>query len=190
MIRLLHAYFPKRTLFLGVSEAGLVTLAFLSAAFARKGSSGAERVFSGAQGSLKILTLSLGMVACMHCFDLYDTAVLSNRREVRIRLVQALGTVYCFSVLVDLLYPPLELGRGIFVLGLLFAAALLFFWRRLFSKLNGAPGLADRVMIARRGPVRRRPGRRTGRTPGTRRSRGGTRRARPGGNSVGRPGTN
>ena len=152
MIRLLHAYFPKRTLFLGVSEACLVSLAFLSAILARGGADGAERIFSGQHGSLKILILSLGMVACMHYFDLYDTAVLSNRREVRIRLAQALGTVYSFSVLVDLLYPPLELGRGIFILGLLFAAALLFFWRRLFSKLNGASELADRVLILGAGP--------------------------------------
>ena len=153
MIRLLHAYFPTRTLFLGVSEACLVSLAFLGATLARLGAGGVQSTFSGQHGPVKILALSLGLVACMHCFDLYDTAVLSNRREVRIRLAQALGTVYSFSVLVYFLYPPLELGRGIFVMGLGFAALLLFFWRGLFSKINSAAELADRVLIFGAGPL-------------------------------------
>jgi len=153
MIRLLHAYFPKRTLFLGVSEACLVTLAFFGATLARLGTARAERTFSVDHGPAKILALSLGMVLCMHSFDLYDTAVLSNRREVRIRLAQALGTLYSFSVLVYFLYPPLQLGPGIFVMGFLFAAMLLFFWRGLFSKINGAVELADRVLILGAGPL-------------------------------------
>src|SRR5579862_8741204 len=115
MIRLLHAYFPKRTLFLGVSEACLVTLAFLGATLARLGAGGAQPALNDQHGPLKILALSLGMVLCMHYFDLYDTAVLSNRREVRIRLAQALGTLYSFSVLVYFLYPPLEVSPRIFV---------------------------------------------------------------------------
>ena len=153
MIRLLHAYFPSRTLFLGVSEACLISLAFLTATLARLGAGGAGRVFNYQHGSLKILVMSIAIVICMHYFDLYDTSILSNRREVLIRLTQALGTVYSLSVLVYFLYPPLELGRGIFVIGLLFAAMLLFFWRGLFSKINSVPEFADRALIFGEGPL-------------------------------------
>jgi hypothetical protein len=139
LIRLLHAYFPKRTLFLGVSEACLVSLAFLTATVARVGAGGAGYVFNYQHGSLKILVLSFAIVICMHYFDLYDASILSNRREVLIRITQALGTVYSLSVLIYYLYPRLELGRGIFVIGLLFTATLLYFWRGLFSKINSVP---------------------------------------------------
>ena len=153
MIRLLHAYFPRRTFFLGVSEACLVSLAFLTATLARLGAGGAGRVFNDQHGSLKILVMSVAIVSCMHYFDLYDTSILGNRREVLIRITQALGTVYCLSVLVYFLYPPLELGRGIFLIGLIFAAMLLFFWRGLFLKINSVPEFADRGLIFGEGPL-------------------------------------
>ena len=147
MIRLLHAYFPKRTLFLGVSEVCLVTLAFLAATFARLGSGAAPYLFSDQHGSFKILVASMIILTCMYYFDLYESSVLGNRREVVIRLIQALGTVYSLSVLLYYLYPQLELGRGIFVIGLFFVAMLLFSWRRLFSKINSVPEFADRALI-------------------------------------------
>jgi sugar transferase (PEP-CTERM system associated) len=153
MIRLLHAYFPSRTLFLGVSEAFLVFLAFLSATLARLGAGDAGRVFNYQHGSLKILVMSVAIVTCMHYFDLYDTSVLSNRREASIRLIEALGTVYSLSVLVYFLYPPLELGRGISVIGLVFASMLLYCWRGLFSKVNSVPEFAERALILGEGPL-------------------------------------
>ena len=153
MIRLLHAYFPRRTFFLGVSEACLISLAFLTATLARMGTDGAGQVLQDQHGSLKILVLSVAIVICMHYFDLYDTSILSNRREVHIRLAQALGTVYCLCVLLYFFYPPLELGRGIFVIGLLFTAMLLFFWRGLFSKMNSVSEFAERALILGEGPL-------------------------------------
>jgi sugar transferase (PEP-CTERM system associated) len=89
----------------------------------------------------------------MHYFDLYDASILSNRREVLIRITQALGTVYSLSVLIYYLYPPLELGRGIFVIGLVFTATLLYFWRGLFSKINSVPEFSDRALILGEGPL-------------------------------------
>ena len=46
----------------------------------------------------------------MYYFDLYDSAVLGNHREVLIRLTQVLGTVYCLLLVLYYIYPPLELG--------------------------------------------------------------------------------
>jgi sugar transferase (PEP-CTERM system associated) len=89
----------------------------------------------------------------MHYFDLYDTSILSNRHEVQIRLAQALGSIYSLSVLLYFFYPPLELGRGIFIIGLLLTAMLLFFWRGLFSKINSNSEFAERALILGEGPL-------------------------------------
>jgi sugar transferase (PEP-CTERM system associated) len=147
VIRLLNAYFPRRTFFLGVSEACLIALGFIAAAVARLGATDANLMLSYERGFLKVILVSVAFVACMYYFDLYDSSVLSNRREVLTRLVQVLGTTCLILAGFYYLYPSLELGRGIFLMGTVFVAVLLFVWRRLFLLVNSAPSLADRVLI-------------------------------------------
>jgi exopolysaccharide biosynthesis polyprenyl glycosylphosphotransferase len=147
MIRLLNAYFPKRTLFLGISEACLVALAFVAASIARLGATDAALMLSYEQGGTKIFLVSAVFIGCMYYFDLYDTSILSNRREVLTRLVQVLGVGCILLALVYYMYPPLELGRGIFVIGLSFVAVILLLWRRLFLALNSRAQFAERVLI-------------------------------------------
>ena len=91
--------------------------------------------------------LSCVFFICMHYFDLYDSSILSNRREVLSRLVQALGTVCILVALVYYLDPPLELGRGITLIGVVIVAIILALWRGLFSALNQRPQFAERTMI-------------------------------------------
>jgi FlaA1/EpsC-like NDP-sugar epimerase len=153
VIRLLHAYFPARTFFLGVSEACLISLGFIVAMVARLGIGATAGMINHQHGPLKILVASVAIITCMYYFDLYDSSILGNRREVLVRLAQALGTVYTFSVFLYYLYPPLELGRGIFIVGLVFVATLLFFWRKVFSKINSVPEFADRALILGEGPL-------------------------------------
>jgi sugar transferase (PEP-CTERM system associated) len=147
MIRLLNAYFPRRTFFLGISEAFLVALAFIAATIARLGATDAGLMLSYEQGFLKVVVVSGAFVTCMYYFDLYDSSILSNRREVLTRLVQVLGTTCLGLAGLYYVYPSLELGRGIFLIGTSFVAVLLFLWRRLFLVINSAPVLADRVLI-------------------------------------------
>ena len=147
MIRLLNAHFPTRTLFLGISEACLVVLAFVAASIARLGATDAALMLSYEQGGAKILFVSAVFVGCMYYFDLYDTSILSNRREVLTRLVQVLGVGCILLALVYYVYPPLELGRGIFLIGLALVAVILLLWRRLFLALNGRDQFAERVLI-------------------------------------------
>jgi sugar transferase (PEP-CTERM system associated) len=50
-------------------------------------------------------------------------------------------------------YPPLELGRGIFVIGLSLVAVILLLWRGLFFAVNSHPQFAERVLIFGDGPL-------------------------------------
>ena len=147
MIRLLHAYFPARTLFLGISEACLVGLAFVVASVARLGANDASLMLGYEQGFFKIAVVSGAFITCMYYFDLYDSAILSNQREVLTRVIQVLGTVCILLALLYYVYPPLELGRGIFLIGFVLVTMLLLLWRRLFLKLNALPRFAQRALI-------------------------------------------
>jgi sugar transferase (PEP-CTERM system associated) len=147
MIRLLNAYFPSRTIFLGLSEACLVAVAFLGATILRLGPDDATVVLRYEQGFFKILLVAGVFITCMHYFDLYDSSILNNRREVLVRLIQVPGTMCILLAAAYYLYPPLKLGRGITLIGLLFLVVILALWRGLFLALIGLPQFADRTMI-------------------------------------------
>jgi sugar transferase (PEP-CTERM system associated) len=104
-------------------------------------------------GSLKILFVSVAFLTCMYYFDLYDSAIVSNRREALVRLIQVLGVAYIALGLLYYLYPPVRLGRGIFHLGFLFVGLLLLLWRRLFAVINSTQRLAERVVILGEGSL-------------------------------------
>jgi sugar transferase (PEP-CTERM system associated) len=153
LIRLLNAYIPKRTLLLGISEACLITFALVASALARLGAGEARLMLTYQYGTIKILLVSVAFLTCMYYFDLYDSAIVSNRREALVRLIQVLGVAYIALGLLYYLYPPVRLGRGIFHLGFLFVGLLLLLWRRLFSVINNTQRLAERVLILGEGAL-------------------------------------
>ncbi len=147
MIRLFNAYFPARTLVLGTSEACLIILSFVVATVVRLGTNDASLMLQYERGFLKILMLSAAFMVCMYYFDLYDSSIFSNQREVISRLIQVLGTMCIFLAIVYYFYPPLELGRGIVLIGLVFVVILLVLWRGLFFAISGRPRFAERTVI-------------------------------------------
>jgi sugar transferase (PEP-CTERM system associated) len=152
LIRLLSAYFPKRTFALGISEACLIYFTLVTAAIlGLNGPSTLKLRYE--QGLGKIALVSIAFITCMYYFDLYDTSIISNLREGIIRLVQVLGAIYIVWALVDYVYPPLELDRGIFLTGPIFVVTLLLIWRKLFSVVNRLPRFADRALILGDGPL-------------------------------------
>lgn len=153
MIRLLNAYFPARTLVLGVSEACLVALAFVVATIARLGASDATLMLNYEQGFFKISVVAAAFIICMYYADLYDSSILKNNREMITRVIQVLGLVCIVLSVIYYLYPPLELGRGIFLIGFILVSMMLLCWRKLFLMVNSLPQLAERAVIFGEGPL-------------------------------------
>jgi len=147
LVRFLNAYFPARTLFLGISEACLITLAFLAAVIVRLGTDNASLMLGYENGFLRVLLVSAAFMGCMYYFDLYDSTVLSNRREVFTRMILVLGTVCIVLGFLYHVYPSLGLGRSIFLSGLILVVVLLLAWRRLFLLVNSLPQFAQRALI-------------------------------------------
>ena len=153
MIRLLNVHFPSRTIFLGVSEACLIALSFLVATIAWIGGNNAAVMLTDEQGFFNILVIAAAFITCMYYFDLYNSAVLNNPREVLTRLIQMQGTVCVLLACLYYLYPPVRMGRGIFLSGFVLVAVLLIAWRYLFFLLNSLPRFADRALILGDGPL-------------------------------------
>jgi sugar transferase (PEP-CTERM system associated) len=130
-----------------ISEACLVSLTFIGSAFARLGVGNGSVMLNHQGGILTIALSSIAFVMCMYYFDLYDSAVLSNWREVLVRLLQVLGTAYVALAVISYAYAPLRFGVSTFQIGILFVAVLLVLWRKLFAIINNSAELAERVLI-------------------------------------------
>ena len=153
MIRILHAYFPPRTVLLGVSEACAVVVAFVLSTILWTGLIDADLVLVYERGFLKIILLSAIFILCMYYFDLYDTPVLGSRREVLTRFIQVLGTVSVIYAVLCYTYPPLRLSRGVFLVGVLLGGLLVISARQFFLSLNGWGRFAERVLLLGDGPL-------------------------------------
>ena len=73
--------------------------------------------------------------------------IVSNRREVYLRLIQAYGTVSILLACIYYLYPPLKLGRGVFLIGFISAPIVLVVWRTIFLRLSALPRFAERTLL-------------------------------------------
>jgi sugar transferase (PEP-CTERM system associated) len=84
---------------------------------------------------------------CLHYCDLYDLRTLTDRRELTVGLIQALGAA---SLILAFLYywaPSLIVGRGVFTVSSAFIFVLVVGWRLLFEWLSVRVGPAERLLI-------------------------------------------
>ena len=149
VIRIFNAYFPSRTLLLAFSEACVVVLAFTISCVVLMGRD--ADIFELDGGFANIFLITAVFVLCMYYGDLYDSLILSNRREVIIRLIGYRrrhpgdgSPLFGLSA-----GPP---GRQNFALGL-FSLFLVWFWRELFLWLFRSKHLRERAVLLGDGPL-------------------------------------
>ncbi len=145
-----------RTLCLIAVEHLVIVIAVYAAAAIRFGLPGA--VDDPAHEILwRASLIGLVLQICLHYSDLYDFRTLTDRRELLVGLIQALGAA---SLVLALLYywiPDLIIGRGVFVIASAFIVSLVAGWRFAFEWLS-------RTSRAVRAPADRRHQRRVGRS--------------------------
>jgi len=152
VIRLLNVYFPARTVLLGVSEVVLVCLAFTLAVFFRMGQD-ADLLFADEHGLLKIALVASTYLLCMYYLDLYESTVLGNPHEVLTRQLQVLGLGSVLLAILYYVYPEAQLGRGVFLLGLLLMIPVLILWRKVFRRLVKSARMTEKTLIVGHGPL-------------------------------------
>ena len=152
VVKLLHAYFPTRKLLLVATETVLIFSAMIAAVFLRFGPD-AELTLNYQEGFLKVAFVCVVCILAMYYFDLYDSLVLNNPSEVKARLIEVLGVICLILSTFYYLYPPAQLGRGIFVVGIIFIGACLAVSREFFFVLNRSSWFAHRAVLLGGGPL-------------------------------------
>jgi len=127
--------------------------AIVSAVYLRLGVEDAQYELMLRQGFLKAALAMVVCLAAFYLFDLYDFIVMHDRRELVLRLVQALGLAWIALAFIFYAFPKLMLGRGIFLIALPLALALMVGWRVSIHWLLGHPDFGERILIVGSGSL-------------------------------------
>jgi sugar transferase (PEP-CTERM system associated) len=154
MIRLFNAYFPTRTLLLTVTEAILVTSGFLLAVVLWAGTTADANIYLIYEnGAGRIGIVVAVFLVLMYYFDLYNTIVISNRREVVTRLVGVLGCTFLALAVLYYTFPEMSLGGSALWIGILIITIAVPAWRGFFFALSSSARFAERTIIFGDGPL-------------------------------------
>ena len=136
-----------RTILLIIAEAVLVYGAMIAAVYLRVGVEDAQFELVTRQGYLKAAVACFFCLAAFYLFDLYDFLSMHDRRELVLRLVQALGLAWIALAFSFYMYPALMLGRGVSLIALPLALALMVLWRVSIHWFLGHPDFGERILI-------------------------------------------
>ena len=136
-----------RTLLLIIAESLLVYGAIIGAVYLRVGFEGASFELVEKNGYMKAAVAGFFCLAAFYLFDLYDFLVMHDRRELVLRLIQALGLAWIALAFSFYMYPSLMLGRGISLIALPLALGLMVGWRVSIHWFLGHPDFGERILI-------------------------------------------
>lgn len=130
-----------------LAEAGLVYGSIIAAVYLRVGTIDAAYELDTKYGYWKAAVATVFCLAGFYLFDLYDFVVMHDRRELVLRLVQALGLSWIALALCFYFYPGLMLGRSVSLIALPLALGLMVAWRVSIHWFLGHPDIGERVLI-------------------------------------------
>ena len=139
--------FNARTFWLLLVEAIVVFGAIVTAVCLRLGIEEGRLELFDRQGLLKAGVATFFCLIAFYLFDLYDFIVMHDRRELVLRLIQALGLAWIALALSFYAFPQLMLGRGISLIALPLALTLMVTWRVSIHWFLGHPGIGERILI-------------------------------------------
>ncbi len=152
ILKIFNHYIPTRKLFFFFLESffilGMVVLGAYLRFFSDPGSfSTYEWLFP------KALLIVALVQLCLYYFDLYDLRIFRSNLELAIRLLQSLGVSSILLAAIYYLFPVVIIGRGIFLVSLIFMGMVIVFWRILYNHILRTKKLDQKIMIIGTGPL-------------------------------------
>jgi sugar transferase (PEP-CTERM system associated) len=147
--------FSLRTIGILLADAAIIYGAIILALYLRLGTEGSRYQLSENNGWLKITLATAVCTLILYFYDLYDYTVMTNRRELLLRLVQALGIAWALLALIFYFAPPLLIGRGVSVISVPLVLVLLLSWRILIHYLTGHPEIGEKILVVGTGQAAR-----------------------------------
>lgn len=138
--------FTGRSATLIAFETTLILLAVAVAAYARLGHY-AWDVLLEDNGFAKTLLVAGVSQTCLYYADLYNLRLVSDRRELFIRIVQALGVASFILAVLYYWFPALVIGRGVFSIAVCLMVTFVVGWRMSFEWLSRRVRPRERLLL-------------------------------------------
>jgi sugar transferase (PEP-CTERM system associated) len=133
-------------------ETALILLAVVGAAYVRLGP-GAWQSLVAEGGLPKALLIALVAQVCLYYADLYDFRLLSDRRELFIRILNALAWASLILAVVYYWFPTLVIGRGVFIISAVFVISAVIGWRIAFEWASRRVRPRERLLLVGTNPA-------------------------------------
>lgn len=139
--------FSPRTIWLIFADSAIIYGGIILALYLRLGFEGSIFELTEKNGWYKIALAVCFCLLNLYFYDLYDYTVMGNRRELLLRLVQALGIAWVLLSFLFYFVPPLMMGRGVSVISVPIVLILLLTWRILIHLLTGHPEIGEKILV-------------------------------------------
>ena len=139
--------FSARTLWLILADVAFIYGGIILALYMRLNISGAAYQINENNALLKIGFATVVCLLLLYIYDLYDYTIIGNRRELFLRMIQALGIAWAILALVFYFIPPLLIGRGVSLYSVFIVLVTLFLWRLAIHSLTGHPDIGEKILI-------------------------------------------
>jgi sugar transferase (PEP-CTERM system associated) len=144
--------FNARMVLLLLAEAMLLFGGLIVAVYVRLGAADAEDALIERHGFYKAGLATVFCLASFYLFDLYDFVAIHDRRELVLRLSQALGLAWVALALIFYALPQVMIGRGVSFISLPLALFLMVGWRLAIHWVLRHPEIGERILIVGSGP--------------------------------------
>jgi sugar transferase (PEP-CTERM system associated) len=151
-MKALRINITRRSLALVAFETVLIVLAVTLGAFLRLGNDAWFLLFQE-RGLEKALLIALVCQVCLYYADLYELKVASDRRELFIRIVQALSATSFLLAAIYFWAPKVVIGRGVFMVSSALVILFVSGWRLVFEWLSRQVGPRERLLLVGTGPA-------------------------------------
>ena len=141
-----------RTILLLLVEAVLLYSSIMGAVYLRFTEGEAQYELIGRYGFYKALLATAFCLAAFYFYDLYDFVVIHDRRELLLRLIQALGVAWVALSLVFYAFPQMMIGRGVSLISLPLFLCLMVGWRVAIHWFLSHPDFGERILIVGTSP--------------------------------------
>jgi sugar transferase (PEP-CTERM system associated) len=98
-------------------------------------------------GFYKALIVAAVCQLCLYYTDLYDFRQITDRTDLIVRILQALGAASFILAVIYFWFPSLMLGRGVFLIAAVLVITLITGWRVAFEWLSLRIGPGERLLL-------------------------------------------
>jgi sugar transferase (PEP-CTERM system associated) len=139
--------FSPRTIGILLADAAIIFGGIILALWLRLTLEGTVYHLNEDNGWLKVTFAAFVCLLILYFYDLYDYTVMHNRRELLLRLIQALGIAWVLLAILFYFVPPMMIGRGTSVYSVVIVLILLIGWRSLIHYLTGHPEIGEKILV-------------------------------------------